>query len=238
MKDQTTPRSGVASLPVLGGLLAGAAVSLVMARWAPRAPQAQAAPLSPSAARAQPAVLPPAVSVDRGIEFRLGRLEAQANRAQAAAAAVQDAALPDFSPEAAERARAAEQQRFDDFARQPVDARWAASMQPPLEEDLSTLAEAQGFKVASVECRAEACLVRAQWPSHAQASAHASALAHEPLRVNCPRRIMVTPDLAGAPGEVQVLLECADWKAQGSTLLADLPSRPSRPNGQAPGAEH
>jgi hypothetical protein len=216
----------VAILPIFSGLVAGAVGSFGFCQFAARAQgdrKFEATQPAVEASAAVPVARDNSDLARSDLDFRLGRLEARAVAQAAASNAVQEAAMPDMSEAAAAKARLEAQKPFEDFGAQSVDARWASATATPLEEDLTKLAEAQHFKIASVECRGDACMVEAQWPTYVQASKNAALLAHEPLRVNCPRRIELLPEQANAPGEVRVLLECSTWKTQGSPLLADLP---------------
>jgi len=225
----STPRTrAVALWPILIGLSAGIAGTLLFGQYAHTT---QAAPRAGDTTGPRPETAPASIARadNRELEARLARLEAHAAtqassvKHEEAATTVLTSPMPDMSDEAAAKARLDERRRFEAFNEQPIDSRWAKSVALPLEEDLTKIAEARHFKVSEVECRGDACLARAEWPSYAEARDGFKRLAREPLRVNCPRTVQLLPEKEGSPGEVRVLLECASWKAQGSALLAELP---------------
>lgn len=144
-------------------------------------------------------------------EERIKALEANVGKV-AASAAPGLAAPPEASVAIAEfRKHLTELVREHEL--QPRDLPWAQPTEALLTRDLATMAAAAGFASSSVECRTNSCLVKAVWPTYAEATKASKLMLHAKYGANCTRTVMMEPpDDDSKPYEGRVLFDCRDWQ--------------------------
>ena len=107
----------------------------------------------------------------------------------------------------------------------PVDAVWAARVTPALESDLKRVLADTKVSLGSVSCRSTSCLGALDWPTLAEARRDVKKMLFAPMGVDCARTAVIPPDATDerAPVRMDVLFDCASWKAKGSEIPAPPP---------------
>lgn len=107
---------------------------------------------------------------------------------------------------------------------EPIDASWGPRFTQTLRADAERLASVGHYTLNDVECRDSTCRLSVHWENFGTARASYEQLLHQPLALNCERTILVPETDADVAVDATLLLDCSEWKANGSEVL-DFQSR-------------
>jgi hypothetical protein len=182
----------------------------------------------------------------RLIQHRMGQQSARSG-AQIASLALQTAAIPSVglpgspatTPEGAPPANPAAQtnppSRVDVWnggqanvlkhLSESIDGAWAPRVALSLEQDLKRALKGTKGSLGALSCRSTSCLGKIDWASLADARKEVGNLLVAHSRVNCSRSAMIPPEAAdeSAPVQIQLLYDCAVWKAKGNDFPPERP---------------
>lgn len=149
-------------------------------------------------------------------EDRLGRFE-QSGRIRS----VDSSSPPGLAPETptAEFYRVRHAETIRRHRAEPIDREWGPRTDALINADLAKLEDLAKFHLLEVECRAHSCRAVVRWDRFDLARNNHQQLLTAPIRANCGRTILVPDAEDDAPVEATLILDCTDWKAQGSNPL-------------------
>jgi hypothetical protein len=119
-----------------------------------------------------------------------------------------------------EQARAEFSKLVEAHERDAKDPDWGPTSTALLEASLRAESQRGMFSTVSVDCRTTTCVATLEWTSPEAAEQRSRWVAAAPLATNCSRQLRLsdTPGGDGARRAV-LLLDCADWRAEGSQPL-------------------
>lgn len=156
------------------------------------------------------------------LEGRVADLERSVEREKAEKRAAQ--AEADTAP-TPEEERAMFQERLTASKREPVDSRWAATVNDLIRTDLEHALAGGSAKLVEVECRTSTCSATLEWSSQHEAETKYESLFQRPLRANCGVSILLPEQTGDRPGPVRTtaLFDCSGWRESGSVPLDGVP---------------
>jgi len=116
-------------------------------------------------------------------------------------------------------------QRFDDklasFAAEPTDVRWARFAEKVIGDGLGMTGRKAGFRAADLQCHSTMCVAYLEWDSYATMQSNLHFAYEESNNVNCGQWTLA-PERREHAAKVTVplVMECAEWKGQGSVPLS------------------
>jgi hypothetical protein len=110
-----------------------------------------------------------------------------------------------------------------------MDPDWGPRSSKALRADAERLATFGRYSINEVECRDETCRVNVHWEKFSTARTSYEELLHQPLAMSCGRSIVIPEVAADESVDATLLLDCAEWKANGSELLDLSKSLPTVP---------
>ncbi len=105
------------------------------------------------------------------------------------------------------------QGKLDAHAGAPTDASWAPRVEAGFQDDLTSLGDDAGFRVATTNCRTTTCIATVDFEGYDAAVAGHAALLHHDYAANCAREV-VLPEPAERSGRytATVLYDCANLR--------------------------
>ena len=119
------------------------------------------------------------------------------------------------------RIRSSFSEKLAKHSAQPTDATWARSTEGILRDALSDTGKKAGFRTADVSCRTTSCVANLEWDSYEAMRANLHTAYESNHNVNCARWALAPEDQnAGGRVTVPLILDCTDWKSEGSIPLS------------------
>jgi hypothetical protein len=125
------------------------------------------------------------------------------------------------SPQKMAERRAIQEEKIRRHWAEPIDQAWAITSSRYLRADIETLMRrSSSFRLVDLDCRNTSCIASIQWPTMAAAQGGFKAVLTYPFETNCSRSILI-PETADPnnPLDVPMVLDCQQWKANGSKPL-------------------
>lgn len=107
------------------------------------------------------------------------------------------------------------------YSAQSTDVSWARSTEGVLRVGLLHTSQVAGFRATDITCHSTTCVANLEWDSYETMRANLHHAYESSHNVNCTQWALAPDDPGGGQKvTVPLLLECAEWKDQGSVPLS------------------
>lgn len=210
------------AVALVAAAVGGGVISSALAgRSSTPLPAAERASSDPEAEAPRSAATRRASGRDLAMLQKVGELESRVTELEEAEPVEVDPGVPD-DPTAArtpEEYLEDHAQALEEHRAEPIDQAWSTVTTRSVQSDIEQLGEEIGFGVGRVECRNETCSAETSWEHFSEAKDNYMRILTSPFRANCARRIIFPERGPDEPVSGTLLLDCSDWKQQGSVPL-------------------
>ena len=211
---------------VLVGSLSGVLGSLLLGRAHGRPPTAPAEKEERELSLPVPFPYPASFAkLNRSVPARVDEGEPKA-RAKEPSSEAPPTPEPFDRAAATERVKKAFAEKLAGHSAQPANPAWSKSTEGVLRRGLENTAKTAGFRVSSVDCRTTSCVADLEWDTYSAMRQNLHTAVESSYDTLCARAAM-PPDegRAGDKVTVPLILDCADWKSQGSISMSEAAGR-------------